>query len=106
MRGQKTLFADLFETSLTPKEKQRPRNYFLPERNEALVYRYYFHAEVNRLRYDDCLVNLEREFYLTTPRLIVVLSCNSDLLSEIIKKRPSTRELETKFPHFSWKARF
>ncbi|MBA3901485.1 MAG: hypothetical protein H0X62_14990 [Bacteroidetes bacterium] len=103
MRGQKSLFSDLFHVASVKKEKQRPRNYFQPERNQALVHRYYYHAEINRLRYDDCLLQLEKEFYLTTPRLIVILTESSELLNEVALEKPSVKELENKFPHFTWK---
>lgn len=107
MRGEKTLFGDLFshtEPVETVEKKQRPRNYYQPERNTALVYRYYFHAELNRKRYDDCLLELEKEFYLTTPRLIVILNECHTMLRTVIGEKPSVKELEQKFPHLNWRS--
>lgn len=107
MRGQKSLFGDLFTGSeivqQVEQQQQRPRNYHQPERNKALVYRYYYHAEINRKRYDDCLAELEREFYLTTPRLIVLLTECNNLLRDIITTKPTVKDMESLFPHFNWR---
>lgn len=107
MRGERTLFGDLFAQTETietvEKKQQRPRNYFQPERNTALVYRYYFHAELNRKRYDDCLIELEKEFYLTTPRIIVILTECNNMLKSVITQKPSIKELEQMLPHFNWR---
>lgn len=105
MRGQQSLFSSLlFEKSEAP-AKQRSRNYYQPERNEALLHRYYFHAEINRYRYDDCIAKLEQEFYLTAPRIIVILTQNTGRLTSIVNDHPTIKELADKFPHFSWKLR-
>lgn len=109
MRGENSIYGDLFSAQgasgevANPKQ-QRPRNYYQPERNKALVYRYYFHAELGRKRYDDCLHELEKEFYLTIPRLIVLLSeCNA-MLREVIAAKPTIKELEIMFPHLNWRS--
>ncbi|OJX37175.1 MAG: hypothetical protein BGO87_12750 [Flavobacteriia bacterium 40-80] len=70
-----------------------------------MLHRYYFHAEINRYRYDDCIAHLEKEFYLTAPRIIVVLSASVDQLSQIVNEKPTLPELSKKFPHFNWKSR-
>ena len=102
MRGQQSLFNDMFPSELQTPDKQRPRNYYLPQRNEALFHRFYFYAEIKRLRYDDCIANLEREFYITAPRIIVILQAHSDEIKKIVLKKPSTKVLKEKFRHFSW----
>jgi len=105
MRGQQSLFTGLFSETTAVVKKQRPRNFYLPERNEALLHRYYYHAEINRYRYDDCLKMLEQEFYLTAPRIITVLNDNVNRLSDIVHERPKLVELSKKFPHFAWRSR-
>lgn len=106
MRGQQSLFQNLFmQESVRTSSKQRPRNFYLPERNEAMIARYYFHAEHNRYRYDDCLSLLEQEFYITSPRIVNVLSDHSARLNDLIASNPTIKELEKKWPHFNWKVR-
>jgi hypothetical protein len=104
MRGQQSLFSSLFvETVPKTAQKQRPRNYYQPERNEALVHRYYYHAEMNRLRYDDCIRQLEIEFHITAPRIISVLTECTSIIESVINTKPSIKDLENKFPWYSWK---
>ncbi len=104
MRGQQSLFSNLFVATLEKgSDKQRPRNYYQPERNEALVHRYYFHAEMNRLRYDDCIAQLEKEFHITSPRIISVLTQSHGMIESVINSKPTLKELENKFPWYSWR---
>lgn len=103
MRGQQSLFNDVFAKKEKKTTTQRPRNFFLPERNEALLYRYYYHAEINRYRYDVCLEELEKEFYITSLRIVFVLSENAEKLSEIVNNKPPVNEIAKIFPHFNWK---
>lgn len=104
MRGQRSLYNSLFpEKVQVQKEISRPRNYFQPERNEAVVYRFYFYAYINDLKYEQCLEKLEREFYLTSSRLIKVLTDSNDMLNRVSNESPSVKELEIKFPHFTWR---
>ena len=104
MRGQQSLFNGLFIPTVEKTEnKQRPRNFFQPERNEALVHRYYFHAEMNRLRYDDCIRQLEIEFHITAPRIISVLTQCTGQIESVINSKPTIKDLEIKFPWYSWR---
>ncbi len=103
MRGQQSLFSELFEnTTKRVADEPRPRNYFMPERNLHLAHRYYYYAEVKFLRYDKCLQILEQEFYITEARLVVVLSECTEVLRELVEAKPSVKELQQKIPHFNW----
>lgn len=104
MRGQRSLYNSLFpDTVKEIKEVSRPRNYYQPERNEAVVHRFYFYAVVNDIKYEKCLALLEKEFYLTSSRLIKVLTDSNDMLNRVSNESPSTKDLEIKFPHFTWR---
>ena len=106
MRGQQSLFSKKFiKESTQQRDQQRPRNYYQPERNKALIARYYFHAEINRYRYDDCIGLLEKEFYLTSARIIHVLSNNSERINDLIREEPSHKDLAERHPHFNWRPR-
>ena len=104
MRGQQSLFQDVFIAERT-KVSQRTRNCFQPQRNEALLNRYYYHAEINRYRYEDCLTMLEQEFYLTSIRIIAILMQNNNRLSQIARAKPTISQLSKRFPHFVWRKR-
>ncbi|MDW8420129.1 MAG: hypothetical protein RML37_12030 [Chitinophagales bacterium] len=103
MRGQRALFDGMFSTGAAKTASQRPRNVLMPERNKLLLYRFYFHAQVNRLRYDDCLAQLEREFFIMSVRIVAILIKNDAQLRQIIEARPERAELEKMYPHINWK---
>ena len=105
MRGQLSIFENIFKKESESSSQQRPRNYFLPERNKALVYRYFYYAEIHRMRYEDCLAVLEQEFYITGTRIITVLTQSSDLIKQVSEEQPNIKKLQLLFPHFMWKAR-
>lgn len=105
MRGQQSLFSTKFVKEQEQRSKQRPRNVFQPERNKALIARYYFHAEINRYRYDDCIGLLESEFYLTSHRIIHILSDHTHKINDLIQEQPTCKDLAERHPHFNWKKR-
>jgi len=105
MRGQQSLFSSKFIKEVEPRAKQRPRNVFQPMRNKALIARYYFHAEINRYRYDDCISLLEKEFYITSHRIIQVLSDHTHRINDLIQETPSSKDLAERHPHYNWKQR-
>ncbi len=101
-RGQYSLFNNIFEKVEQEDKEIRPRNYFMPLRNQHLTYRYYYYANIRFLRFDKCLEILEQEFYITEARLVVLLNDDTDLLKKIAQEKPSVKELQKKIPHFNW----
>ncbi len=103
MKGQQSLFSELFEEQvIRTEEKPRPRNFFMPDRNLHLAYRYYFWAEIKFMRYDKCLEYLEKEFYITDVRIIDILSDNRNSINEIVKTKPTIKDLQKIIPHLNW----
>lgn len=103
MRGQYSLFTSVFPSAIevNPDNKGR-RNVLLDKRDEALVYRYYFHGEIKRKRYDDCLADLEKEFFITAGVITQRLELNIDLLKRVTTQRAGLTVLKRKYPHFNW----
>lgn len=103
VRGQHSLHTQFFgNTTVAPKEKQRPRNFFMPERNQLLVHRYYFYAEIKGYRYDKCLTELEQDMFITETRLSTVLTECMDLLRQIMQTKPTLKQLQRQFPRLNW----
>jgi len=98
MRGRQSLFTDIFPASLKPTKRQT----LLAKRDRDMAHRYYYHVHLCRLRYDDVLMNLSDEFYLTPDFIVERLSSVSDLLKEIVAKQPSLADLRKALPHFSF----
>jgi hypothetical protein len=108
MKGQQALFNDLIAAQSEAgddKKQQRPRNALMPQRNDLMLYRYYWHMEVNRMRFDDVLTQLEREFFIVGVRIVAVLlePHHQKQLREIIQNKPAQKELEKIYPHINWK---
>jgi hypothetical protein len=107
MRGERSLFNEMFgEEAQAHPGKQRPRNVLMPERNTLLLYRFYFMINIARMRYDDTLQQLEREFFIVQARIVVVLMQNEVQLHQIVKQeKPDLAILARLYPHINWKHR-
>jgi hypothetical protein len=102
MRGKNALYNDLIPTSIKEVGQKSQRNTFLEERDDALAYRYYFHAHLCRSRYDDSLVALSREFFLSHNVIIQRLSGRTELIKSLIAADFQPGELRKLFPYFVW----
>lgn len=98
-RGKKVLYP----APAPDRIPKRPRNYFLPERNECLVHRYYYYAYLLRLSYEQCLSLLEQEFFLKEITIINLLTDQLDAINELSADEVTVSELRERFPHLVWK---
>jgi hypothetical protein len=102
-RGQNSLFTSLFPSSIqSDSNNQGKRNVLIEKRDEALICRYYYHAEIKRTRYDDCLSSLEKEFFITAGVITQRITLNLDTLKKIVEQKASAYQLKKQFPHFDW----
>lgn len=59
----------------------------IAKRNEALLRRYYYWTEVQRLRFDDALKILsEQEFFISEERIMAIIRENCRSLPDIVVK--------------------
>lgn len=93
----------LYPKELPEKRGNRPRNYYMPERNECLVHRYYYYAYLRKETYEKCLSNLEIEFYITQQTIISILTKEAARVHQIANQSPQLRDLSVKYPHLTWK---
>jgi len=103
MRGKNSLYNDIIPSSIAELGKKSRRNTFLEERDDALAYRYNYHAHLCRLRYDDCLVGLSAEFFLSHNIIIQRLSRRTDLLKSLVSANMQAGELRRLYPYYAWK---
>lgn len=102
-RGQQALFTTLFPTSVTPPDSDtKGERLFIDKRDDALAYRYYFYVQIKRLRYDDCLLHLESDFFIGSRSIVLRLDSRKDLLKILIKQDAKVSVLKKKFPQFNW----
>lgn len=102
MRGKQALYEELIPSSVTEQGQKSQRNAFLEERDDALAHRYYYYAHLCRLRYDDCLQALSREFFLTPNVIIQRLTNRTELIRELVKEDKQPGELRRLYGWMSW----
>jgi hypothetical protein len=102
-RGKQILYNRLVPISVKPAQKHRQK--LVNRRNDALACRYYFHSNINRLRYDDCLNELSNEFYISTNSIVRCLMLRVDYIKQLSLKGITTAELRKMYPHYNWQGR-
>lgn len=99
-RGQIALFDNMFkQQEIKPAEKKARQTY---QRNELLAHRYYYYAEVKNYRYIKCLEEIAKENFLSTETVIDMLNDVRNIITLIIEKHYSTKELKQKYPWLDW----
>ncbi len=84
---------------------QSQRNTYLDKRSDAMAFRYYYHATICRLRYDDCLYELSNEFFLEPETIVGYLKKRLGLVNSLVNKKTSPKQLRKQYPYFDWSVR-
>ncbi len=100
-RGKKILFNPIVSNLVIEIDKIG-RNTGIEARRDAMAYRYYFHATINRYLYKDCLFYLSQEFYLQPNTIIKELLLRVNLINKLTINETSTAELRKKYPFYNW----
>lgn len=104
-RGKHKLYNTIVSNSLPKPDPTHKRNAGIDGRRDAMAHRYYFHATINRFRYDDCLVFLSQEFYLQPNTIVGELEHRFDLISNLVKNKVTIVELRKLYPYYNWTPR-
>ena len=103
MRGHHTLYTSIFPSAVVVESPRKgQRNVHMDRRDEALASRYYYHAQILRRRYDDCLANLEQEFFITPSVIVQRLNEKQPYLKDLVSRKTTVSELKKLYPHFVW----
>lgn len=103
-RGHNTLFTNIFINDTPQPDRKGHRNVLIDKRDEALAYRYFFHVEILRKRYDDALKDLESEFFITENVIVQRLTPYADYLRNLKQKKTTPVIMRKKYPWFNWAA--
>lgn len=104
-RGKQKLYNQLVSNSVIGVVGSKSkRNECLESRRDKMAYRYYFHAIICRLRYDDCLFKLHSEFDLMPDTIVKELLKRDEKINELTKNKTTTSELRKRYPFFNWTA--
>lgn len=104
-RGKQRLYNNIVPRSIVEAGEKGQRNTGIEARRNAMAHRYYFHCTINRLRYDDCLLNLQQEFFLQPDTIVKELLLRSELIANLVNERATTAELRKMYPFFNWISR-
>lgn len=103
MRGQQVIYQNLFGNTITPKpQNQGKRNVWLDKRDEALVHRYYYYVSLLQFQYDNALLKLQDEFFITPGTVTERITANVAQLKVIANSKLSIETLRKKYPHYTW----
>ncbi len=68
---------------------------------EAIVARYYYFL-TNHVRYDEMLVKLSEEFFLSTGRIADILSEKTEAVQKLRQEPPPKKWFQTNWSHIIW----
>lgn len=108
MKGENILYNSVVPSSLTSIGTggiKSQRNTYLDRRSDAMAARYYYHSNICRLRYDDCLVALSMEFFLEPDTIIGWLKKRVSLVNKMVKTQVAVAELRRSYPYYDWSGR-
>lgn len=106
LKGERNLYTSKVSTSIPETEgRMGDPNAYKEHRLDKIVSRYYYHAVLCRLRYDDCLVQLSLEFDYTSRVLILKLNQRNALLDRLIESNTTALTLKKRYPYFDWSAK-
>lgn len=103
-RGATSLFTEIFTIDSTTPDKQRKgrSELFNQKKNECLTERYWYFGEITGLRYDLLLRIIGIDFFLSDITVHNILQQNRPLLHMTRKAKPTKKDLEKKWPQYSW----
>lgn len=102
-RGKQKLHSNLIASSI-PEHlgKKSQRNAELERRRDVMACRYYYYAVVKRQLYEDCLMDLYREFFITPNTIVNELMKREEKISELIELKTPPSDLKKVYPWFNW----
>lgn len=103
MKGKHKLYTTVVPSSIaTAKKPNQKRNIYIEQRHDLMACRYYYHATICRLRYDDCLLQLSREFNLGAPTIIANLKLRLYAINTMVEQEIAAKELRSRYPWLDW----
>lgn len=74
----------------------------IENRDEKLLHRYYYHARILQIRYDNVLEALEIEFDLSRVTIVKIIAKNTARLKQIADSALTREQLKSKYPFLNW----
>jgi hypothetical protein len=100
-RGQKSLMAIVSNEVKLTSEKHL-KGVYTDERDDALACRFFFHGHLGGKRYDICLDELRREFFISELVVSQRLMKRQAFLKQLRLDNINARDLQKRYPFFNW----
>lgn len=101
IRGSQ-IITKIFPNAVHTNSHKSNKGVYTEERDICLCYRYYHYYQIQRLRMDDTIAILEKEFFISSSTIMIRLVDYADLLKDIVNNKPSKASLRKKYPHLVW----
>lgn len=75
---------------------------YTEERDQLLLYRFYYYSHILKLQYEDCLAQLNQEFFMSPAWIIQLMDKNYADYVELVSSKPTTKEMDELFPWLKW----
>ncbi|HTK22398.1 MAG TPA: hypothetical protein VL442_22930 [Mucilaginibacter sp.] len=102
MRGQTSIINQLPISVTSNPANKGFRNVHLDKRDDALAARFYYYHHIKRMRYDDILLRLEKEFFITPGVITQRLQVRADFMKALSNNNTDANKLRREYPQFSW----
>lgn len=102
IRGSQTITSIFPTTIQTDSTRKGNKGVYTEERDICLCYRYYYHYQIQRIRMDDAIAALEKEFFISASTIMARLVDYAPLLKDIVNNKPTKSNLRKRYPHLVW----
>ena len=87
---------------ITKSTLKHKKGVFTGDRNHAIACRFYFHFTIIGLRYERCLTQMNKEFFLCELRLAQIIMQQGDSLEALKQQNADRKALAKIYPHYNW----
>lgn len=101
MKGENVLYKNTVQSSL-PQGGHTKKGPYQDDRLDMLACRFYYHTSICRLRYDDCLVQLEKEFCVSHRTITRLLKERLATINIMVEEQTKTGDLKKRYPWYDW----
>jgi hypothetical protein len=102
MRGKK-LYNELLQPGGPDQAQKGRKDELLEDRNKCLVARYYYYGHLKARSYEDILLLLVREFFLSPDRINRIVLNYAETIAEMKQQKVSLYRLSVLWPHLCWR---
>lgn len=100
IRAYNELFAK--ETTTTSKPKKGRNNDLIQQRDELLSARFYYYSKRRGLRYEEVIIKLSNEFFLSESRVITIIGARPSSTHKAFENW-TIKDFENKYDFLTWK---